>query len=102
VIEKQQGMEVLGAYLSLPESIKDRIVGGPLVRLNACLTFSWPNKVPFDREVRKLFGMSRLPATHYTGAGVVGHGGAMVRPRCVLVVGRPLGTCGSWQTRDFT
>jgi hypothetical protein len=31
-------------------SIKDRSLLVPLVMLNACLTFSWPNKVPFDRE----------------------------------------------------
>jgi hypothetical protein len=49
--------------------------------LNACLTFSWPNNVPFDREAERLFGPSGLPATHYTRAGVVGHGGAMIRPK---------------------
>jgi hypothetical protein len=43
--------------------------------LNACLTFSWPNNVPLDREARRLFGPSGLPAAHCTGAGVVGHGG---------------------------
>jgi hypothetical protein len=74
-------MEVLGAYLSPPVSIKDRTVGGPLVMLNACLTFSWLNKVPFDREAEKLFGPSRLPAAHCTGEGVVGHGGTMIRPK---------------------
>jgi hypothetical protein len=31
-------------------SIKDRSLLVPLVMLNACLTFSWPNKVPFDRD----------------------------------------------------
>jgi hypothetical protein len=31
-------------------SVKDRSLLVPLVMLNACLTFSWPNKVPFDRE----------------------------------------------------
>jgi hypothetical protein len=31
-------------------SIKDRSLLVPLVMLNACLTFSWPNKVTFDRE----------------------------------------------------
>jgi hypothetical protein len=31
-------------------SIRDRSLLVPLVMLNACLTFSWPNKVPFDRE----------------------------------------------------
>jgi hypothetical protein len=42
--------------------------------LNACLTFSWPNNVPFDREAVRLFGPSGLPATHYTGAGVIDMG----------------------------
>jgi hypothetical protein len=31
-------------------SIKDRSLLIPLVMLNACLTFSWPNNIPFDRE----------------------------------------------------
>jgi hypothetical protein len=31
-------------------SIKDRSLSVPPVMLNACLTFSWPNKVSFDRE----------------------------------------------------
>jgi hypothetical protein len=26
--------------------------------LNACLTFSWPNNVPFNREAGRLFGPS--------------------------------------------
>jgi hypothetical protein len=30
--------------------VKDRSLLVPLVMLNACLTFSWLNKVPFDRE----------------------------------------------------
>jgi hypothetical protein len=49
--------------------------------LNACLAFSWPNNVPFDRETRRLFRPSGLPAAHCTGAGVVGHGGTMIRPK---------------------
>jgi hypothetical protein len=49
--------------------------------LNACLTFSWPNKVPSDRETRRLFGPSRLPTAHCTGKGVVGHVDAMIRPK---------------------
>jgi hypothetical protein len=48
--------------------------------LNACLTFSWPNNVPFDHEARRLFRSSGLPAAHYIEEGVVGHGGAMIRP----------------------
>jgi hypothetical protein len=74
-------MEVLGAYLSPPVSIKDRTVGGPLVMLNACLTFSWPNNVPFNREAGRLIGPSGLPAMHCTGAVVAGYGGAMIRPK---------------------
>jgi hypothetical protein len=31
-------------------SIKDRSLLVPLVMLNAYLTFSWPNKVSFDRK----------------------------------------------------
>jgi hypothetical protein len=40
-IEKQQGMEVLGAYLSSSVSVKDRFAVRPHVMLNACLTLSW-------------------------------------------------------------
>jgi hypothetical protein len=40
-IEKRQGMEVLGAYLSPSMSIKDQFVVRPHVMLNACLTLSW-------------------------------------------------------------
>jgi hypothetical protein len=37
--------------ISFPSvSIKDRSLLVPLVMLNACLTFSWPNKVLFDCE----------------------------------------------------
>jgi hypothetical protein len=31
-------------------SVKDRSLLVPLVTLNACLTFSWLNNIPFDRE----------------------------------------------------
>jgi hypothetical protein len=40
-----------------------------------------PNNVPFDREVGRLFGPSKLPAAHCTRAGVVGHEGTMIRPK---------------------
>jgi hypothetical protein len=37
--------------ISFPSvSVKDRSLLVPLVMLNACLTFSWPNKVPFNCE----------------------------------------------------
>jgi hypothetical protein len=39
-----------GAYSFSSVSIKDRSLLVPLVMLNACHTFSWPNKVPFDHE----------------------------------------------------
>ena len=41
---------IWGAVSFPSVSIKDRSLLVPLVMLNACLTFSWPNKVPFDRE----------------------------------------------------
>ena len=42
-IEKQQGKEVLGVYLSPSESFKDRFAICPHVMLNACLSLSWPD-----------------------------------------------------------
>jgi hypothetical protein len=56
--------------ISFPSvSIKDRSLLVPLVMLNACYTFSWPNKVPFDREASGI-----IRARIYTGArtGAVG------------------------------
>jgi hypothetical protein len=35
--------------------VKDRSLLIPLVTLNACLTFSWPNNVPFDCEASGTF-----------------------------------------------
>jgi hypothetical protein len=66
-------------------SIKDQSLLVPLVMLNACLTFSWPNKVPFDREASDM-----IRARTYTGArtGADGNrtGTRRVSPRCVLVL----------------
>ena len=42
-IEKQQGKEVLGVYLSLSKSVKDQFTVRPHVMLNACLSLSWPD-----------------------------------------------------------
>jgi hypothetical protein len=39
-----------GAIIFSSVSIKDRSLLVPLVVLNACLMFSWTNKVHFDRE----------------------------------------------------
>jgi hypothetical protein len=36
-------------------SVKDRSLLVPFVMLNACLTFSWPNNVPFNREASGTF-----------------------------------------------
>jgi hypothetical protein len=44
MIEKQQGMEVLDAYLSPSVSVKDWFVVRPHVMSNAWLTLSWPDK----------------------------------------------------------
>jgi hypothetical protein len=72
-------------------SIKDRSLLVPLVMLNPCLTFSWPNKVPFDHKASDMIRVGT-----YTGActGAKGRmiGTRRVSPRCVLAVGRSLGT----------
>jgi hypothetical protein len=42
--------------ISFPSvSVKDRSLLVSLVMLNACLTFSWPNKVPFNRKASDIF-----------------------------------------------
>jgi hypothetical protein len=72
-------------------SIKDQSLIVPLVMLNSCLTFSWPNKVLFDREASDM-----IQAGTYMGAhiGVEGSmiGTRRVSPRCVLAVRRSLDT----------
>jgi hypothetical protein len=42
-IVKQKGMEVLGVYLSLSGSIKDRFLEPFLFMLNAYPSLSWPD-----------------------------------------------------------
>jgi hypothetical protein len=44
----QTGFLCAISFLSV--SIKDRSLLVPLIMLNACLTFSWPNKVPFNHK----------------------------------------------------
>jgi hypothetical protein len=46
-----------GACSFLSVSVKDRSLLVPLVILNACLIFSWSNKVSFDHELVALFGL---------------------------------------------
>jgi hypothetical protein len=48
-------------------SVKDRSLLAPLVLLNACLTFSWPNKVPFDCEAHDTI-WARIDSGWQTGA----------------------------------
>ena len=45
VIEKQQGMKVLGANLSPSVLIKDRFAVRPHVMLNTYLALSWPDNL---------------------------------------------------------
>jgi hypothetical protein len=93
--------EFWGAISFPSVSIKDRSLLVPLVTLNACLAFSWPNKVPFDHEAS---GMIR--AGTYTGARTGAEGGVTgmrrVSPRCVLIVGRSLGTAALIYPAMFT
>ena len=51
MIEKQQGMEVLGAYLSPSVSIKDRFAVRPHIMLNTCLALSWPDPMIRPRSL---------------------------------------------------
>jgi hypothetical protein len=81
--------------------IKDRSLLVPLVMLNAYLTFSWLNTVLFDREASDM-----IRAGTYTGArtGAQGSmtGTQRVSPRCVLAVGRSLGTVAPVYPMTFT
>jgi hypothetical protein len=90
VIEKQQGMEALGAYLSLSVSVKDRFVVRPHVMLNACLSLSWP-----DRSFRPRSRVARLrPGTHSIEVRTLRGAGceSMGRPSLnVLAAGLSLG-----------
>jgi hypothetical protein len=52
-----------GAISFLSVSVTDRSLLVPLVMLNTCLTFSWPNKVPFNRKASGI-----IRAGIYTGA----------------------------------
>jgi hypothetical protein len=78
--------------ISFPSvSVKDRSLLVPLVMLNVCLTFSWPNKVPFDREASDTF-QAGINSDWQTGVEGGKTGMQIVSPRCVLTVGRSLGS----------
>jgi hypothetical protein len=82
-------------------SIKDRSLLVPLVMLNACLTFSWPNKVTFDREASDMI-RTRTYMGACTDAERGMTGTRRVSPRCVLAVGRSLGTAAPVYPATFT
>jgi hypothetical protein len=90
-----------GAVSFLSVSIRDRSLLVPLVMLNACLTFSWPNKVPFDREASDMIRARTYTGAH-TGAKEGMTGTRRVSPRCVLAVGRSLGTAAPVYPTTFT
>ena len=66
MIEKQLGMEVLDAYLSLSVSIKDRFAVCPHVMLNACLALSCldPMIRPRSRVVQFRLGPDKWKCAH--------------------------------------
>jgi hypothetical protein len=72
-------------------SIKDWSLLVPLVMLNACHTFSWPNKIPFDREASGTI-LAGINLDWQTGAEGGMTGTRRVSPRCVLAVERSLGS----------
>jgi hypothetical protein len=72
-------------------SIKDRLLLVPLVMLNACLTFSWPNKVPFNHEASDTI-QGGINLDWQTSAKGGKTGTRRVRPRCILAIKRSLGS----------
>jgi hypothetical protein len=90
-----------GAISFLSVSVKDRSVLVPLVMLNACLAFSWPNKAPFDREASGIIRAKIYMGAHIGAAGGM-TGTRRVSPRCILAVGRSLGTTALVCPMTFT
>jgi hypothetical protein len=82
-------------------SVKDWSLLVPLIMLNACFTFSWPNKVLFDREASDMIRAETHTGVH-TGAEGSMTGTRRVSPRCVLAVGRSLGTMAPVYPATFT
>jgi hypothetical protein len=87
------GQSLIGFWtIVIPSvSVKDRSLLVPLVMLNACLTFSWPNKVPFDREASDTI-QAGINSGWQTGAAGGKTRTRRVSPKCVLAVGRSLGS----------
>jgi hypothetical protein len=82
-------------------SIKDRSLLVPPVMLNAYLTFSWPNEVPFDHEACDMIRVGTYMGAR-TGAEGNRTGTRRVSPRCVMPVGRSLGTTAPVYPAMFT
>jgi hypothetical protein len=59
--------------------------------LVACLTSSWPNKVPFDREASDTIRAGINSDWHTSAEGGM-TGTRRVSPRCVLAIGQSLGS----------
>ena len=89
--EKVEGNQIgFWGAVSFPSvSIKDRSLLVPLVMLNVCLTFSWPNKIPFDHKASGTI-RARINSDWQTGAEGGMMGTRRVSPRCVLAIGRSL------------
>jgi hypothetical protein len=89
----ETGRSLIGFWtIVIPSvSVKDRSLLVPLVMLNACLTFSWPNNVPFDCEASDTIWVG-INSDWQIGAEGGMMGTRRVSPRCVLAVGRCLGT----------
>jgi hypothetical protein len=89
----ETGRSLIGFWtiVILSVSIKDRSLLVPLVMLNTCLIFSWPNKIPFDREASDTI-RAGINLGWQTGAEGDKTGARIVSPTCVLAVGWFLGS----------
>jgi hypothetical protein len=89
----ETGWSLIGFWtiVILSVSIKDRSLLVPLVMLNVCLTFSWSNKVSFDRKASDTI-RAEINLDWQTGAEGGMTGTQRVSPRCALAVGRSLGS----------
>jgi hypothetical protein len=99
----ETGRSLIGFWtIVIPSvSVKDRSLLIPLVTLNACLTFSWSNKVPFDHEASDTIWPGTYTGAH-TGAEGSMTGTRRVSSRCVLAVGRSLGIAAPVYPVTFT
>jgi hypothetical protein len=62
--------EFWGAISFPSVSVKDRSLLVPLVMLNAYLTFSWPNKISFDRKASGIIRTEIYTGAHTGAEGV--------------------------------